>query len=104
MRATGAGLSSVILWVLGTVPVVSKRLTFLKMKMHRERSRDSMPHSAQIRRDYLYQNKAILTFFSGEINIAAFHLNFCQIKSTNVGNNMSKSQSFRSIIVEMACD
>ena len=50
------------------------------------------------------QNKTILTFPSGEKTIAAFDLNFCQIKSTNVGNNMSKAQSFRSIIVEMVCD
>ena len=73
------------------------------------KTRDSMPHSPQIRRDFgynlfLYQKKTILTFISGEKTIAAFDLNFFQIKWTNVGNNMSKAQSFRSIIAEMACD
>ena len=41
--STDAGLSSLI-WVLGVVPVVSKRLTYLKIMVRRERSRDSMPH------------------------------------------------------------
>ena len=89
--------------------MVLKRLTFLEMKMHREISGDSMPNLSQIRRDFgyslfLYQKKAILTFFSGEKTIAASGFFLCEIKSTNVGNNMSKVQSFRSIIVEMACD
>ena len=51
-----------------------------------------------------YQNEAIFTFFSGEKTIAAFDLNLCQIKSTNVGNNTSKAPSILSIILEMTCD
>ena len=107
--ATGAGLSSLILRVLGAVPVVSDMLTFLEMRIHQDRSRDSMPLSLQSRRDcsyclFLYQNKRISTFFSSEKTIAACDLIFfsndvvqCReehVKSTiasinNCGNDMS---------------
>ena len=65
--------------------------------------------SPQSRRDcgyhlFSFQNKTILTYSSGEKTIAAFGLNFCQLKSTNFGNNMSNVQSFPSIIVGMASD
>ena len=95
--------------MLATVPMISKRLTFLEMKTYRERSRDSMGHSLQSRRDcgyslFLYQNKTILVFFSDDKTIAAFDFNFCEIKSKNVGNNMSKAELFWSVVVGMACD
>ena len=67
-----------------------------------------MPHSPQSQHFgysfLLYQNKTISTFFSGEKTIAAFDLNFYQLKSTNVVNKVSKVQSVPSIIVGMACD
>ena len=44
----------------------------------------------------LYQNKTFSTF-SFEKTIAAFDLNFCQIKSTNVEDNMFTVQWFPSI-------
>ena len=50
------------------------------------------------------KNKTI-SIFSGEKTIAAFDvIFFCQIKPTNVGNNVFKVQSFPSTIVRMACD
>ena len=39
-------------------------------------------------------------FASGEKAIAVINLFFCQIKSTNVGNNMSRAQSLRSTIMD----
>ena len=87
--------------------MVSKRLAFIEIKVHREGSRYFMPRSPQSRHFgcsfLLYQNKTISTFSSGEKTIAAFELSFCQLKSTNVVNKMSKVQSVPSIIVGMAC-
>ena len=44
----------------------------------------------------------ISTISSGVKTIAPLELDFCQFKSTNVVNNMSKIQSFPSINVEMS--
>ena len=51
-----------------------------------------------------YQNKTVSTFSSGEKPIAAFDLNFCQSKSTNAGNDMSKVHMFMSKFMGMACN
>ena len=45
------------------------------------------------------QNKTISTFSSNKKTIATFALNFCQLESTNVGNKVSRLQSFPSIIL-----
>ena len=42
---TDAGRTSLIWWVLGTVLVVSKMLTFLEMRMHLDSSQHFIPHS-----------------------------------------------------------
>ena len=96
--------------MLGTVPVVSKWLTILEMRVHRERSRILCHAHRRVHEiaatvsSSTNQNKTISIFFSGEKTVAEFDLNYCQIKLANVRNNVSKAQSNRLIIVEMTCD
>ena len=86
--------------MLGIVPVVLKKLTYLEIGVNWDRSRDSMSHSPRSRRDcgyrlFSYQNKISSTFSSGEQAIAALNFNFCLSELTNAGNNMSKVQLLR---------
>ena len=103
---TDAGLSSLILCVLGTVPVVSKRRTYLKMRMYGDRSWDSMPQSLRSRRDRSTfcsrnQERAVSTYSSSKKTIAVFDLHFSQLKSINVVSNVCKVKSFSSILMRM---
>ena len=98
MFATGAGLSSLISWVLGAVLVVSKRFTFLERRMHHDRSRDSMSHSLQSRRDYrcrlfLFPNRTISA--SPLVRKSLQRLTFfCQVKLTKLGTTYPKYNLF----------
>ena len=50
--ATDSCLSAIAnLYVMGAVPVVSKRLAYLEMRMHGNRSRDSMMKSSDLPRN-----------------------------------------------------
>ena len=102
--ATDADLPSLILCVLETASVVSRRLTFLEIRKARDRSRYFMPHSQQVDEIVapfgLVPKRDISAFSSGEKAIASFDSKFCQLKSTNAEKYMSKVQSFPSIIVK----
>ena len=82
------------------MPVVSKWYTILEIRMHREDH--EIPCHTRLRVDEIAaavssstnENKTISSFSSDEKTITSFELNFCQIRSTNVVNNMPKAQSF----------
>ena len=99
--------------LLSLIQIMSVKIVPLFLvKAHNEylgRSRDSTPHAQRSRRDcghrlFSLQNKTISTFSPDGKIVKAFDLNFCKSKATNVGNNMSKVQSFPSITVGIISD
>ena len=110
--ATGARLLSLILWMLGTVRQWSRKgsHTYLPRNMGATVIDHGLSCHTRRRVDWIvdtvcspYQNKTVSTFSFDQKTIAAFDLNFCPSKSTNVGN-MSKVDMFMTRFMGMACN
>ena len=92
-------------WILRTVPVVLKRLTYLKIRMHQDRSQDSTIYTRAVEStSTICSHIKIPTSSYGEKTIGACELNSCQSKSTNVGKEPPKIQLFMPIVMAMTPD
>ena len=72
-----------------------KRLGYLEISVHRDRSRDSMLHLPLVRRKcryrfLSYQTKTVSTFCSGEKTITAFDFNSAQSNRQMMGKTCPK--------------